>query len=115
MKKVLLFVPVVLSVIVLGAHFMRDGNQAGVVGAVVLLALLFIRRRWVARLTQAVLFLGTLEWIRTIHLLTEMRAAQGQPFGRMVVILCFVAAFTFCSAWLFQTATLKKTYPRRGQ
>ncbi len=115
MKKVLLSVPVVLSVLALGAHVMRDGNQVGVVGVVVLLALLFVRRRWVARLTQAVLFLGTFEWIRTIHLLTEVRVAQGQPFGRMVLILGFVAAFTFCSAWLFQTATLKKAYPRRGQ
>ena len=115
MKKALLYLPVVLSIGILGAHFLRDGNLAGVVGAAVLLALLFVRRRWVARLTQVVLFLGTLEWIRTIHLLTEMRAAQGQPFGRMLIILCGVAALTFFSAWLFQTPTLKKIYPRGGQ
>jgi hypothetical protein len=33
MKKVLLYVPVVLSLVILGAHFLRYGNSTGVVGA----------------------------------------------------------------------------------
>ncbi|MGI9223731.1 MAG: hypothetical protein ACR2QX_04570 [Woeseiaceae bacterium] len=110
MKKVLLYVPVVVSFLVLGAHFMRDSNAVGVVGAVVLIALLFVRRPWVARLMQVVLVLGALEWAHTIYELVQVRAAQGQPFARMVVILGVVAAVTLCSALLFQLPSMKRMY-----
>lgn len=110
MKKVLIYVPVVLSLVVLGAHFMRYGNSVGVVGSLVLIALLIVHRPWVARLLQVILVLGALEWVHTIYELVQVRASQGEPFTRMVVILGVVAAVTFLSALLFQTPTLKKTY-----
>ena len=110
MKKVLLYVPVVLSILVLGAHFLRFGNWIGVYAALLLIALLFVRRPWVARLMQVVLVFGTLEWLRTMYELAHMRALHGQPYGRMLVILGAVAAVTFCSALLFQSKALKKTY-----
>lgn len=110
MKKMLLYAPIVLSLLVLGAHFMRYGNTIGVAGAVVLIAMLFIRQWWVARLMQVVLMLGALEWVYTIWGFVQIRAAHGQPFIRMVVILGIVAAVTLCSALLFQTATLKRVY-----
>ena len=110
MKKVLLYIPIVLSLLVLGAHFMRYGNSIGVFAALVLIGLLFIRRPWVARLMQVVLVLGALEWVRTMYELGHMRALHGQPYGRMLVILGIVATVTLCSALLFQSATLKKVY-----
>jgi hypothetical protein len=110
MKKVLLYVPIVLSLVVLGAHFMRYGNNIGVAVAAVLIVMLFIRQWWVARLVQIALLLGALEWSYTIWELVQLRAAHGLPYVRMVVILGTVAAVTLCSALLFQTATLKKIY-----
>lgn len=110
MKKVLVYVPVVLSLIVLGAHFMRYGNAIGVIGALLLIALLTVRQPWVARTMQVVLIVGALEWVRTLYELAQVRAALGQPFTRMIVILGVVAAVTFCSALLFQTPILKRTY-----
>lgn len=114
MKKVLIYVPVVLSLVILGAHFMRYGNSIGVIGALVLIALLIVHRPWVARLMQVVLILGALEWVRTLYELVQVRVAYGQPFGRMMVILGIIAVVTFCSALLFQTPTLKKTYRLDG-
>ena len=108
--KALLYVPIVLSLIVLGAHFMRYGNMLGVVGALVLIGLLFIRSSWVARLVQIVLILGAAEWLRTLYALARWRTAQGEPFVRMVVILGIVSLITFGSALLFQSKTLRKTY-----
>jgi hypothetical protein len=110
MKKVLLYLPVILSLVILGAHFMRYGNSIGVVGALLLIALLIVRRPWVARLMQVVLILGALEWLRTLYELVQVRAAYGQPFGRMMVILGIIAVVTFCSALLFQTPALRKIY-----
>lgn len=110
MKKALLYIPVVLSLVVLGAHFMRYGSSIGVVGALVVIALLFVRQPWVARFIQIVLVLGALEWIRTLFELQQMRAALGQPYGRMLVILGLVAAVTACSALVFQSKTLQRAY-----
>ena len=105
-----MYIPVVLSLVVLGAHFLRYGNSIGVVGALALIALLIVRQPWVARLMQVVLVLGALEWTHTIYALVQVRAIQGQPFTRMTIILGVVAAVTLCSALLFQSATLKRIY-----
>jgi hypothetical protein len=59
---------------------------------------------------QVVLVLGTLEWVYTIYELVQVRAAHGQPFIRMTVILGIVVAVTLASALLFQSKTLKKIY-----
>lgn len=110
MKKVLLFVPVVLSMVVLGAHFLRDGASAGVFVCLLLIGLLFVRRPWVARVVQVALVLGALEWLRTMYVLAQIRALHGQPYGRMLVILGVVMAVTLCSALLFQSQTMKRVY-----
>ena len=110
MKKVLLYIPVVLSILVLGAHFLRYGSSIGVFASIVLIGLLFLRRPWVLRLMQVFLVLGALEWVRTMYELAHMRALHGQPYGRMLVILGIVAALTFCAALLLQCRALKKIY-----
>ena len=106
----LLYIPIVLSLVVLGAHFLRDGNEWGVFAAIVLLGLLFVRRAWVARLVQAALLLGTMEWLWTMYTLVEIRAAHGAPLARMAVILGVVAGVTFGSALLFGTKRLQRVY-----
>ena len=112
-QKVLVYVPVVLSLVVLAAHFMRDGYSIVVFGLLALIALLFVRRPWVARLTQVVLILGALEWVRTLYALLQVRAANGQPATRMTVILGVVVVVTFCSALLFQSPVLKRIYRQK--
>jgi hypothetical protein len=113
MKKVLLYIPIVLSLVVLGAHFLRYGSSIGVFAALLLIGLLFLRQPWVPRVMQVVLVLGTIEWLRTMYEIAHMRALHGQPYGRMLVILGIVAAVTLCAALLFQSATLKKIYGRK--
>ena len=110
MKRVLAYLPIALSFAVLGAHFMRYGNTTGVIGAVVLVALLFIRRPWAARTMQVALVLAALEWLHTLYNLMQVRMALDQPFARMAVILGAVAAVTACSSLLFQLRPLKSIY-----
>ena len=114
MTTAVLLIPVILSLAVLGAHFLRYGNWIGVIGALVLILLLFVPRPWVARLMQAVLVFGTLEWIRTLCALVTVRAAQDAPFTRMAVILGVVAGVSLCSALLFQVPALKRRYRLEG-
>ncbi len=109
MKKAFQCTPVVLSFVVLAAHFMRDGNFYLVFVSLLLPALLFVRKPWAARVIQVALLLGVLEWAHTVYDLVQMRSSQGQPYGRMLAILGAVAAMTFCSALLFQSKTFRKT------
>ena len=109
----LLFLPIVLSLLVLGAHFLRAGSTAIVAAIVLLLALLFVRRHWAARLVQAALMLGALEWLRTLLRLAGERMRAGESVMRLVVILGVVAGFTVLSALAFQTKTLGLVYRLR--
>ncbi len=110
MKKALYFIPIVLSLVVLGAHFLRDGNMPLVAACLILIGLLLVRHVLVARLVQTALVLGALEWLWTLYRLVEVRVALEQPYLRMTIILVVVAAISLCSALLFQTQTLRKVY-----
>jgi len=113
-RKVLLYTPVVLSLLVLGAHFMRYDNTVGVVISVALIGLLLVRKAWVARAVQLALLLGALEWVLTVYRLVQMRTAMGEPVTRMVAILGIVIAVTAVSALLFETRTMRQVYGRQG-
>lgn len=104
------FTVIVLSLAVLGAHFLRDGNTIGVAAALGLIGLLFLRKPWVARLIQAALVVGALEWAYTLYELIQIRMAHGAPFVRMAAILGVVTLITIASALVFQTRTMKRIY-----
>ena len=110
--RILIFIPVVLSLLALGAHFMRFGNELGVVGCIVLLGLLFLRKPWVVRLQQVALVAGAFEWAHTLYYIVQARLAQGAPFTRLVVILAAVIAVTALSAVLFESKIMKRIYGR---
>jgi len=98
---VLRLLPVVLSALLLGAHFLRTGLIPVVILAVLFPALLFFRRAWAARLVQIMLVLGALEWVRTLLILVAARQAVGQPWSRLAMIIGLVVVFTAGSALLF--------------
>lgn len=106
----LLLAPAVLSLLVLGAHFLRSGNLLLVLVVLVLLGLLTVRRPLAARAVQVALLLGTLEWVRTLVVLMSWRLQAGQSARRMVIILGCVALVTALSALPFRSARLRRRY-----
>ncbi|MBT8103259.1 MAG: hypothetical protein KJO95_09840 [Gammaproteobacteria bacterium] len=108
--KRLFYVPIVLSLIVLGAHFLRDATYFGVAASVGLIGLLFVKRPGAARVVQVALVLGAVEWVWTIYSLVQVRMAMGMPATRMMLILGVVAATTALSAGLSQSKALKRVY-----
>ena len=102
--------PVILSILVLGAHYLRSGPFLLVLLAIVLPFLLFVKKVWVARLMQIVLILGSLEWARTLLDLVAKRQALGESWTRLALILGLVALFTGCSALVFRSSALKERY-----
>jgi len=95
-------IPVILSLLVLGAHFLRSGPFALVVVALVLIGLTAVPRGWAARTVQVALVLGALEWVRTLVALATARSRMGLPSTRLVMILGAVVLVTAASAWVFQ-------------
>ncbi|HEX4824080.1 MAG TPA: hypothetical protein VFV19_07185 [Candidatus Polarisedimenticolaceae bacterium] len=107
---VLQLTPVVLSLLVLGAHFYRAGRFGLVAAVLVLIGLLAVRRRWAVRVVQAALVLGTVEWVRTTVELARRRSEAGEPFVRLVIILGAVSVVTLASALVFRSARLRRWY-----
>jgi hypothetical protein len=102
--------PVILSFLLLGAHFYRAGHVVVTAACALLLLLLFLRRTWVPILFQALLAVGALEWLRTLYVFASMRIAFEQPWGRLALILGGVALFTLLSGLVFQSRALKVRY-----
>jgi hypothetical protein len=102
--------PVILSGILLGAHFFRAMMYPLAVASLLFPFVLLVPRRWAARLVQIVLVLGALEWIRTALMLVMARQAVGQPWTRMAIILGSVAVFTAASCLVFRFGPLKERY-----
>lgn len=88
----------VLALLLLAAHFYRGGLLVLAAASCALITLLFVRRQWATYVLQAALALGTLEWLRTAWALASHRAALGQPYGRLLLILGIVAALTALAA-----------------
>ena len=104
--------PVILSFLLLGAHFYRAGSPVLTSLCVALLMLLFVRKPWVPRLFQGLLLLGAFEWLRSLYFFAAMRIAWDQPWTRLVLILGAVALFTLLSGTVFELKILRRFYQR---
>jgi hypothetical protein len=114
----LLHLPAALSLLLLGPHFLRVDAMAPVAVCIALCGLLLVTRPWAARMVQAALVIGALEWLRTLAVLAMQRQHAGLPWLRMALILGAVAALALIAAWLFQTTRLARRFglggPRPG-
>ncbi len=101
-RAFLLGLPVVLSCLLLAAHFSRADVTPLVVASLLLPGLLCVKRAWAARVIQLALVLGGFEWVRTLIELVGQRRETGEPFIRLALILGAIAALTFLSALLLR-------------
>lgn len=107
MAVVLRLIPVILSAILLAAHFSRAGLPAISLLALGLPFLLLVRKPWAARTVQLALVLGGLEWLRAAWGYVQQRMALGEPWTRLLVILGVVALLTWASALVFRSPRLR--------
>jgi hypothetical protein len=96
-----------LALLLLGAHFFRAALVPLTVVCLGLVALLFVRARWAWLTLQVALAIGTLEWLRAAWEFASIRAAMGQPYTRLLVILGSVALVTALSALALRTRTAR--------
>jgi hypothetical protein len=101
---------VILSFLLLGAHFLHHGSTTLVGLCLVAPLLLLIRKPWVARLIQVLLVLGALEWLWTMAQIIERRQAAGDAWVRVAIILGGVILWTLGSTLVFFTPRLSRRY-----
>jgi hypothetical protein len=104
-------IPVFLSLLLLGAHFLFHTGQV----AIAIIPLLFVvplmfRKSWVPWLTQLVLLLGTMEWLRTLYVGVNRKLALGADWQRYTLILGAVTLFTALSCLVFRSKGLRARY-----
>ncbi len=108
-------IPILISVILLAAHFLRAGQIYFVIAIMGIPALLFLRHKYVVPIVSIGLIAGGIEWIRTTLHLIEMRQALGMPFLRLTLIMGAVTLFTFGSIFIFRNKTLKRRYYKQNE
>jgi hypothetical protein len=107
--------PVILSYGLLAAHFSRAGHFPLVLLSLLIPMLLFVKKKWAARILQVLLLIGGAEWIRTMFGYIEVRKAVGEDWGRLAIILISVALLTACSGLVFAGKSLKRRYKLNKQ
>jgi hypothetical protein len=108
--NILRLLPVILSLLLLGAHYYRAGLPVLSGLCVGVLFLLFFRKRWIPHLFQGLLILASLEWLRALYFFAAMRIAWNEPWTRLAIILGAVALFTLLSGLVFRNARLRAFY-----
>ncbi len=105
---------VILSAVLIAAHFLRLGSLLMAVAGLAIPLLLLVKGKLASRILQGVLVLAGAEWLRTLIILAVRRQADAQPWIRMAAILGSVAAVTFISAFLARPSRTHATPANPG-
>lgn len=102
--------PIIISIALLSAHYYRAGILPLVIIISLSLLVLLVRQSWAVRIIQVELFIGGMEWIRTVYSLVMARQSMDMPWIRMALILGTVSLVSFCSIFIFRARSLKTRY-----
>ena len=102
--------PVILSFLLIAAHFFRAGQVYLALFCVLILFLLIPKKTWVPRTFQVLLIVAALEWLRSLFMFVQMRIAFDAPWTRLAIILGTVALLTALSGLVFRGMALRKRY-----
>jgi type VI protein secretion system component VasK len=108
---ILRIILIVISYLLLAAHFSRHDNTSLMIFCLLIPFLLLIKKRWVLIVIQSFCYLGALVWIQTTYLLVLERINLEESWIRLLIILSFVAILTIVSGVLLNSAVIKRKYP----
>ena len=102
--------PTFVSALMMAAHLFRFGWQWPALALLFVPLALLLRKKWVAWIFQALLFVAAVEWMHTLFVLMQQRQMMHQPWQRMALILGGVALFNLGAATLFQTRRVQEYF-----
>lgn len=100
MKNRWVYIPVILSFLLMIAHFSRGNQYFLMILSAGVPFLLLIKDPLSKLLVQVTLLLGAMEWVWSTLDYIEIRKALGEDYRRLAIILFSVAGFTLISALL---------------
>jgi hypothetical protein len=106
-------VPLILSTLLIAAHFMRFYGLEAAVAGLLLLGTLFVRHQWILRFWQGVLAVAAIIWIDTTYGIVQFRQELNQPWLRLMIIMSAVIAFTVFSGFWLENKRIKAFYQHR--
>ncbi|MBI5010381.1 MAG: hypothetical protein HZB98_12195 [Bacteroidia bacterium] len=106
--------PVLISFLLLAAHFSRADQTILVIITLIFPFLLLIKKRFIIRIVQFVLLLAGTEWIRAMLDYIEVRKSIGDEWVRLAIILSVVAIFTAASGLFLQHRKIMDLYKSDG-
>lgn len=112
-KRLVVFchlLPAIISLLLLGAHFLRSGNILLTALSLLLVLGLGVREPLAARTVQVVLVLAVAVWFKLGFGLVAARLDAGTPWLRLAIIIGAVAALSLVAAVLFFSKELKLMY-----
>ncbi len=102
--------PVLLSSLVMAAHFLRSGDFLPMLIVLVLPSMLLIRRPWTPRIVQLILLVEAFIWVQVAMQFIAERQAEGVSWTALAIILGSVALLTAASGLVFFSSTLRARY-----
>ena len=103
---------VVLAALLLGAHFLREGNYL-LVAVCVATPLLFLWKKRASLVAlQLMAYAAAATWIYVAFRLVELRQQTGRSWAGAVLILGSVALFTLVAGLLLNSRAISERYPR---
>lgn len=104
-------IPLILSAVVMAAHFLRSFDLIPMLFCLLAPFLLLIKKRWVLYVLQSLTVVSTLVWMYTLYGIIQERILEGRSWTASAVILGVVAIFTLFSGWLLNSPKVEDNYP----
>lgn len=109
---ILAIVVVILSAIVIAAHFLRSGSIVPMALSLVAPFLFLPRQPWARRLSQAFCLAAAGVWVATTLDIARERVALGEDWLRMAIILAAVAVAALFGVVLLEGRRSRKWFVR---
>jgi hypothetical protein len=109
---ILRVVALIVAFLILGVHFLRQGNLALMFLCFLVPFFLLIKRRWSLIVIQVCAYGGVFVWLYTMVLLVQERMFLGSSWVRMAIILSVVAMFTGVAGALLHASFIQERHPR---
>ena len=102
--------PVIISAVLVAAHFLRSFSLLPMLLCLAAPALLLIKRQWSLVLLQCLSVIAAAFWMYVLYGIIQVRIFDGVSWTASAIILGAVALFTLYSGWLLNTPEIKNRY-----
>lgn len=104
------FISIIILGIITAAHFYRQSEMGLVFISLISPLLLIFSRKWCWYILQYLIFLNSLEWLKTTINILILRISIKQPYFRASLIMGSVFLFNILCILLIKTESFKKRY-----